>query len=87
MPVNDKIMLKTNNTAMLVARKSKMRIIDEKLLNKTVIKTRLAIMAAKREKSSMPMNSMRKNVVLLGKKKKSAVVFNRVFEKKKGVGR
>jgi len=79
-------MLKTNNTAMLVARKSKMRIIDEKLLNKTVIKTRLAIMAAKREKSSMPINSMRKNVVLL-EKEKSAVGFNRVFEKKKGVGR
>ncbi|QTO00846.1 hypothetical protein [Aggregatibacter sp. 2125159857] len=47
-----------------------MRIIDEKLLNKTVIKTRLAIMAAKREKSSMPMNSMRKNVCFLGKREK-----------------
>ena len=34
----------------------------------------------------MPMNSMRKNVVLL-EKEKSAVGFNRVFEKKKGVGR
>ena len=70
MPVHDKIMLKTNNTAMLVARKSKMRIIDEKLLNKTVIKTRLAIMATKKGKSSMPMNSMRKNVVLLEKEKR-----------------
>ena len=63
-----------------------MRIIDEKLLNKTVIKTRFDIMAAKREKSSMPMNSMRKNVVLL-EKEKSAVDFDRVFEKRKGVGR
>jgi len=63
-----------------------MRIIDEKLLNKTVIKTRLVIMAAKKGKSSMPMNLMRKNVVLL-EKEKSAVGFNHVFEKKKGVGR
>ncbi|WP_448757399.1 hypothetical protein [Aggregatibacter sp.] len=47
-----------------------MRIIDEKLLNKTVIKTRLAIMATKKGKSSMPMNSMRKNVVLLEKREK-----------------
>nr|WP_311461835.1 hypothetical protein [uncultured Aggregatibacter sp.] len=47
-----------------------MRIIDEKLLNKTVIKTRLAIMATKKGKSSMPMNSMRKNVVLLEKEKR-----------------
>ena len=70
MPVNDKMMLKTNNTAMLVARKSKMRIIDEKLLNKTVIKTRLVIMATKKGKSSMPMNSMRKNVCFIGKREK-----------------
>ncbi|WP_156901101.1 hypothetical protein [Aggregatibacter sp. oral taxon 458] len=47
-----------------------MRIIDEKLLNKTVIKTRLAIMATKRGKSSMPMNSMRKNVCFIGKREK-----------------
>jgi len=80
-------MLKTNNTAMLVARKSKMRIIDEKLLNKTVTKTRLAIMATKKGKSSRPMNSMRKNVCFLEKEGKVRWILKMFFEKKKGVGR
>ena len=60
MPVNDKMILNTNNTAMLVAKKSKMRIIDKNSLNKIITKTRSAIMAIINGKSSMPMNFIKK---------------------------
>ena len=63
MPVNDKMILNTNNTAMLVAKKSKMRIIDKNSLNKIITKTRSAIMVIKNGKSSMPINFIKNDNV------------------------
>ncbi|EKX96404.1 hypothetical protein HMPREF9996_01282 [Aggregatibacter actinomycetemcomitans Y4] len=75
MPVKDKMMLKTSKTAMFVAKKSKMRIIDKNSLNKIIMKICLAIMAIKTGKSSVPMNFLRKSGNLMGKHTKKCSRF------------